>query len=143
MLERLRSHESDADLGDQHPHDDTEGDGDETACDGPHVHSPPGRRSVRVAVDAEPVPERLDENLQIEAQAPALDVIEVALDPFLDRRVPPPPVDLGPPRDASLHLVAEHVAGYPAPELLDKTRALPARTHETQLAPQHVAELPP
>ena len=38
MLERLRSHESDADLGDQHPHHDTEGDGNETACDGPHAH---------------------------------------------------------------------------------------------------------
>src|SRR2546425_7484921 len=101
----------------------------------------PGRRSVRVTVDAEPVPERLDENLQIEAQAPALDVIEVALDPFLDRRVPPPPVDLGPPRDARLHLVAKHVAGHPASELLDEARALRARTHKTHLAPQHVEEL--
>src|SRR2546425_1568928 len=101
----------------------------------------PGRRSVRVTVDAEPVPERLDENLQIETQAPALDVIEVALDPFLDRCIPPPPVDLGPPRDAGLHLVAEHVTGHPAPELLHKARALRARTHEAHLAPQHVEEL--
>src|SRR3989475_2688146 len=58
---------------------------------------PPGRPSVRVAVDSETGPERLDENLQIETQTPALDVIKVALDPFLHRRVPPPPPYLGPP----------------------------------------------
>src|SRR2546422_2402602 len=38
MLERLRSHESDADLGEERRHDDTEGEGDETACDGSHAH---------------------------------------------------------------------------------------------------------
>src|SRR5438445_690092 len=96
---------------------------------------------MRVAVDAEAVPEGLQENLQIEAEAPALDVVEVTLDPPLDRRVAPPSVDLGPARDPRLHLVAEHVARHPAPELLHEARALRARPDEAHLAPEHVEEL--
>src|SRR5438309_1930178 len=97
---------------------------------------------MRVAVDAEAVPEGLQENLQIEAEAPALDVVEVTLDPPLDRRVAPPSVDLGPARDPRLHLVAEHVARHPAPELLHEARALRARPDEAHLAAEHVEELP-
>src|SRR5882762_10754153 len=96
---------------------------------------------MRVAVDAEAVPEGLDQDLQVEAQAPALDVVEVALDPLLDRGVAPPSVDLGPAGDSRLHLVAEHVARHPPPEFLDEARALRTRPHETHLAAKHVEEL--
>src|SRR5262252_3630306 len=96
---------------------------------------------MRVAIDAEAVPDGLDEDLQIEAQAPALDVVEIALDPSLDRRVAAPPVELGPPRNPRLHFVAEHVAGNPAPELLDEAGALRARPHEAHLALHDVEEL--
>src|SRR6266852_3741707 len=96
---------------------------------------------MRVAVDAEAVPEGLQEDLQIEAEAPALDVVEVTLDPPLDRRVAPPAVDLGPAGDPRLHLVAEHIARHAPPEFLDEARALRARPHEAHLAAQHVEEL--
>src|SRR5262245_37028306 len=75
---------------------------------GPRL-APASWRSVRVTV-AEAVPDRLDENPQVEGEAPALDVVQVALDPPLDRGVPPPAVDLGPSGNAGFHLVAEHVA---------------------------------
>src|SRR5438445_10924450 len=96
---------------------------------------------MRVAVDAEAVPEGLQENLQVEAETPPLDVVEITLDPLLDRCVAPPAVERGPARDPRLHLVAEHVAGHAAPELLHEARALGARSDEAHLAAQHVEEL--
>src|SRR5258705_1074149 len=96
---------------------------------------------MRVAIDAEAVPEGLQEDLQIEGETPTLDVVEVVLDPLLDRRVAAPAVDLGPAGDPRLHLVAEHVAWHAAPELLDEARALRPRPHEAHLAVQHVEEL--
>src|SRR5213596_762094 len=99
----------------------------------------PGR-SIRVAV-TEPEPEGQAEDLQVEAEAPALDVEEVVLDPLLDRGLTPPAIDLRPARDARLHLVAEHVPGHPAAELLDEARALGARADEAHLTAQDVPEL--
>src|SRR5207253_2512294 len=78
---------------------------------------------------------------QVEAETPPLDVVEITLDPLLDRCVAPPSVDLGPARDPRLHLVAEHVAGHAAPELLHEARALGARSDEAHLAAQHVEAL--
>src|SRR5207247_1932612 len=91
----------------------------------------PSRRSIRVAV-AETGPEGQEEDLQVEAEAPALDVVEVVFDPFLDRGLASPAVDLRPARDARLHLVAEHVAGHPPAELLDEARALGPRADEAR-----------
>src|SRR5262249_21943244 len=99
------------------------------------------RRSMRVAVDAEGVPEGLQQDLQIEAETPALDVVEVVLDPLLDRRVAAPAVDLRPAGDPGLHLVAEHVAGHAATEFLDEARALGPRADQAHLTAQHVDEL--
>src|SRR6266850_6697616 len=96
---------------------------------------------MRVAVDAEAVPEGLQEDLQIEGETPALDVVEVVLDALLDGGVAAPAVDLGPAGDPRLHLVAEHVAGHAPPELLDEARALGPRAHQAHLAAQHVEEL--
>src|SRR3989454_6071522 len=100
----------------------------------------PRRRSMRVAV-TEPRPEGQEEDLQVEAEAPALDVVKVVLDPLLDRGLPPPAVDLRPAGDARLHLVAEHVAGHAPSELLDEARALRGRAHEAHLTAQEVSEL--
>src|SRR5256712_4734436 len=100
----------------------------------------PRRRSIRVAV-TEPRPEGQEEDLQVEAEAPALDVAKVVLDPLLDRGLPPPAVDLRPAGDARLHLVAEHVAGHAPSELLDEARALRARADEAHLTAQDVPEL--
>src|SRR5437867_13126939 len=84
---------------------------------------------------------RLNQDLQVEGEAPPLDVVQVALDPALDRRVTPPAVDLGPAGDTGLHLVAQHVAGHAPPELLDEARALGARPDEAHLAAEHVEAL--
>src|SRR4030095_16861659 len=62
--------------------------------------------------------QRLDEDLQVEEQRPALDVVEVVLDPLFERRVAAPAVHLRPARHAGLHLVAQHVAGNAPPEVL-------------------------
>src|SRR5262245_54110741 len=48
-------------------------------------------------------------DLDVEADRPVLDVIQVVLDPLFERRVAAPPVHLRPAGDAGLHLVAEHV----------------------------------
>src|SRR3990170_3300148 len=81
------------------------------------------------------------EDLQIEAERPALDVVEVVLDPPLERGVAAPAVDLGPPGDPGLHLVAQHVAGDLPAELLHEDRPLGARAHEAHLPAEHVEEL--
>src|SRR5262245_35529647 len=96
---------------------------------------------MRVAVDADAVPERLRENLQVEVEAPALDVVQVVLDPLLDRRVTAPAVELGPTGDPRLHLVAQHVAGDALAKVLDEARALRARADQAHLAPQDIEEL--
>src|SRR5205814_6714334 len=116
---------------------------------GPCADSPPiaslntrcaSRRSIRVAV-TEAVPEGQDQDLEVEGQAPVFDVVEVALDPLVDRRVAPPAVDLRPAGDPRLDLVTEHVAGHPAAELLDEARALGARPDQAHLPQQHVPQL--
>src|SRR6516164_5120340 len=96
---------------------------------------------MRVAVDAEAVPDGLQQDFQIEPETPALDVVEIVLDPLCDRRVAPPAVDLRPARDTRLDLVTEHIAGHPAPELFDEARPLGPGADETHLAAQHVHEL--
>src|SRR5205807_3080837 len=100
----------------------------------------PSPRSIRVAV-TEPGPEGQEKDLQVEAEAPALDVEEVVLDPLLDRGLAPPAIDLRPARDARLHLMAEHVPGHPPAELLDEARALGTRADEAHLTAQDVPEL--
>src|SRR5262245_52707922 len=102
--------------------------------------APCPRRSVRVTV-AEAIPDRLDENPQVEGEAPPLDIVKIAFDPPLDRGVPPPAVDLGPAGDARLHLVAEHVTRHTAPELFDEAGSLRSGTDQAHVAPQHIEEL--
>src|SRR5689334_12256426 len=78
--------------------------------------------------------ERQPHDLQVEGDRPVLDVIEVVLDPLLDRGVAAPAVDLGPAGEAGLHLVAEHVLRHPLLELLDEERPLGARPDERHVA---------
>src|SRR5688500_2076669 len=53
--------------------------------------------------------ERHPHDLEIERNRPVLDVVEVELDPLLERGVATPAVHLGPAGDAGFHLVTEHV----------------------------------
>src|SRR5437660_1795061 len=66
--------------------------------------------------------EREPHDLEIERDRPVLDVVEVVLDAFLERRVAAPAVDLRPAGDAGLDLVAEHVLRDAVLELLDEIR---------------------
>src|SRR6185436_19060418 len=59
-----------------------------------------------VGVGEAPV-ERLHEDLQVQEERPALDVVEVVLDPLFQRRVPAPAVHLRPARHAGFYLVAQ------------------------------------
>src|SRR5262244_1049773 len=79
---------------------------------------------------AEAAEEGEDQDLHVEQQRPVLDVVEVVLDPLLDRRVAPPAVHLGPARDPALHAVAEHVLRDALLELLHDRRPLGPRPDE-------------
>src|SRR5262245_12479168 len=71
---------------------------------------------ARVAEDAE---ECQRDDLEIEAQRPVLDVVEVVLDATIERRVATESVDLRPARHARFHVMAEHVARDLRAELID------------------------
>src|SRR3970282_2268865 len=95
--------------------------------------------SVRVLVeDRAP---RAPQDLDVEAERPVLDVIEVVLDALLDGRVAAPAVHLRPSGHAALHLVAQHVPGDALLELLDEARPLRARPYQGHVALEHVQEL--
>src|ERR1700676_1163816 len=89
--------------------------------------------SVCVFVEEAP-DEREPHDLQVESDRPVLDVVQVVLDPLLERRVPAPAVDLRPSGQSRLHLVAKHVLRDPVLELLDEVRPLRPRTHDGHVA---------
>src|SRR5688572_21969736 len=64
--------------------------------------------SVRVLL-AEAAQQREDQDLDVEQQRPVLDVVEVVLDPLLERGVAAPAVHLCPAGDAALDPVPDHV----------------------------------
>src|SRR5688572_26406212 len=96
--------------------------------------------SVRMLVEKAPE-KRQPHDLQIEADRPVLDVIEVVLDTLLERRVAAPPVDLRPAGESGLHLVAKHVLRNLVLELLDEMGSLRPRPDNGHVAAQHVPEL--
>src|SRR5207245_58232 len=99
------------------------------------------RRGLVCVLLPKPPEQRENEDLDVEQQRPVLDVVEVVLDPLLDRGVPPPAVDLRPARDAALHAVAQPVLGDALLELLHEGRPLRPRADEAHVAEHHVDEL--
>src|SRR5262249_20541369 len=85
--------------------------------------------------------QREDQDLHVQQQRPVLDVVQVVLDPLLDRRVAAPAVDLRPARDAALHAVAQHVLRDALLELLHERRPLRPRTDQAHVPEHHVDEL--
>src|SRR5688500_10748768 len=81
------------------------------------------RSSVRVPLE-EPLQNGEPHDLHVERHRPVLDVVEVVLDPLLDRGVAPPAIDLRPAGQARAHLVAEHVLRDTLLELVDEERPL-------------------
>src|SRR5438477_902023 len=96
--------------------------------------------SVRVLLP-EPAEQGQDQDLDVQEQRPVLDVVQVVLDPLLDRRVAAPAVHLGPPRDPALHAMAEHVLGDALLELLHERRPLRARADQAHVPEHDVDEL--
>src|SRR5438552_1838896 len=80
----------------------------------------PRRRAITsVGVPVEEHPEeRHADDLEVEPEGPALDVLDVVFDAFLERGIAAQPVDLRPAGDAGLDLVPQHVAGHRLPEPL-------------------------
>src|SRR5678815_1589338 len=73
-------------------------------------------------------------DLQVERHRPVFDVIQVVFDPLFERGISAPAIDLRPPGDARLHLVAQHVLRDAVPELLDEEGTLGTRPDDRHLA---------
>src|SRR5688572_5856347 len=85
--------------------------------------------------------EREPHDLEVEADRPVLDVIQVVFDALLERGVAAPAVDLRPAGDAGLDLVAQHVLRDAVLELLDEVGALRPRADDRHVAADDVPEL--
>src|SRR3954471_20787494 len=81
---------------------------------------------VRVLME-EALDDREPHDLQIEPHRPVLDVVQVVLNPLLERRVATPAVHLRPAGQPRLHLVPQHVLRNAVLELLDEVRPLGPR----------------
>ena len=81
------------------------------------------------------------ENFEVEGDGPVLNVIQVVLNPLLDRCVTAPTVDLGPTGHAGLYLVPEHVLWNALLELFHKEGAFRPRTYQRHVALEDVPEL--
>src|SRR5688572_26271859 len=90
---------------------------------------------VQAAHDGQP------EDLEVEADGPVLDVIQVVFDALLERGVAAPAVDLRPAGDAGLHLVPEHVLREAVLELLDEIRTFRPRADERHVTAEDVPQL--
>src|SRR5262252_2460692 len=77
-----------------------------------------------------PAQQRQPHDLEIEADRPVFDVIEVVFDSFLDRRVAAPAVDLRPARQSCFHLVAQHVRRNAMFELRHEMRTFGPRSDD-------------
>src|SRR3989337_429617 len=83
------------------------------------ARSPRRRAITSVGVPVEEhADDRQADDLEVEPERPALDVLDVVLDALLDRGIAAQPVDLRPAGDAGLDLVPQHVAWHRLPESL-------------------------
>src|SRR3954447_10332312 len=98
-------------------------------------------RPVSECVAVEPADEGQPHDFQVERDRPVLDVVQVVLDPLLERRVAAPAVDLRPAGDPRLHLVPQHVLRDPVLELLEEIRTLGPWPDDRHVAAEHVPEL--
>src|SRR5215203_5721909 len=80
-------------------------------------------------------------DLDVEADRPVFDVVEIVLDALFERRVAAPAVHLRPPGDPRFDLVAEHVLRDAVLELLDEIGPLRPWTDQRHVAAKHVPEL--
>ena len=87
------------------------------------------------------VEQRHPQDAQVEPGGPMGDVVKVVLDPFAERSVAAPAVDLGPTRDSGFDAVPGHVVGDRLGEFLDEDRPFGTRADQAHVAHQDVEEL--
>src|SRR6478672_10863916 len=89
----------------------------------------------------EALQERQPHDLQIESHRPVFNVVKVVLDPLFERGVAAPSVDLRPPREPGLHLVAQHILRNLVLELRHEMRPLRPRADNRHVAAKDVPQL--
>ena len=85
--------------------------------------------------------DRHNEDSKIHARGPVLDVMNVVIDPLMNRRIPSPSVNLSPAGHARLDLVAKHVPWDFPSEFLNKDGTLWPWAYEAHFAPQDIPKL--
>src|SRR4029450_4190992 len=80
-------------------------------------------------------------NFDVQEQRPVLDIIQVMLKAWLQRRIPAPPVHLGPSSHASFDAMPQHVARNALTKFLNQGRPFRTRSHQAHVALTHVPEL--
>ena len=99
-----------------------------------------GVRLVGIGVE-EAAPECHEHDLDIQADRPIANVVEIVIDPLVDRGAAAPSVDLCPTREAGFHLVAQHVARDVVAKLFDEDRSFGPWTHEAHVSKKYIPEL--
>ncbi len=89
----------------------------------------------------QPLPKGHEKDPKIEGDGPVLDVVEIVLDPLFQGGIASPAIDLSPPRQTCLDLVAEHVIGNVVFKFLDQLGPFRPRSDETHLPLQDIEEL--
>lgn len=106
------------------------------------VEAPPQGRWPGVAsVGVVPAEEGFDDDFDVEAEGPVLEIEEVVGDSFLDTGVAPEAVHLGPARDAGFVEMAPHVAFDLVLELFDIMGAFGARADNAHVSGKDIEEL--
>ena len=90
----------------------------------------------------DPIDNCFADNLNIEQHAPIAHVIKIVLDTMPDGRIAAAQaIDLSPPRDAALHVVACHVGGDFLTKFLNEKSELRPRPDNAHIAAKNIKEL--
>src|SRR5437773_2665527 len=81
------------------------------------------------------------QDLHVQRKRPVANVVQIAVEPLADRRVPTQTVQLGPSGQARPHAVTLTVGGHFLGESLDKVGTLGARSDQAHFAPHDVDQL--
>lgn len=95
--------------------------------------SPESFPSIRILMN-QAAPDGQEHDADVEPGVPVRDVVKVELNPFSQRGIAPPAVDLCPTGDAALDTVTSHVVRNRLGELLDEVRSFWTGTDEGHIA---------
>src|SRR5215813_13224502 len=80
-------------------------------------------------------------NFEVQEEGPVLDIIQVMLKAWLQRRIPAPPVHLGPASHAGFDAMPQHVARNALTKFLNEDRPFRTRSNQAHVTLAHVPEL--